>query len=151
MRTNRAGIELIKEFESCRLGAYLDGGGVPTIGFGHTHGVKMGDVVTYAEAVEIFELDLRIYEQGVDRLVTAPINENEFSALVSFAYNVGLDEDTDDVAEGLGDSTLLKKLNNFNYIGAADQLLLWVKDGGKTIPGLTRRRIAERRLFLTGV
>lgn len=150
MKTSQAGIALIKSFESCRLKAYLDGGGVPTIGVGHTHGVKMGDVITQQEADEIFELDLKIFEDGVARLVKVPITENEHAALVSFAFNVGLDEDTDDVAEGLGDSTLLRKLNRMDYKGAADQFLLWVKDNGVVVRGLVRRREAERDMFLNG-
>ena len=151
MRINKAGIDLIKSFEGCRLQAYQDGGGVWTIGWGSTGGVKSGDTLTQAEADALFDTEIRLYEDGVDRLVQVPINENEFAALVSFAYNVGLDEDLDDVAEGLGDSTLLKKLNRGDYIGAADQFLLWVKDNGKVVSGLVRRRQAERKLFLQGI
>lgn len=148
MKINEAGVQLIKSFESCRLEAYLDGGGVPTIGWGHTHGVKMGDVLTQQEADEIFELDLQIFEDGIARLVKVPLGKNEHAALMSFAFNVGLDEDTDAVAEGLGDSTLLKKLNRMDYAGAADEFLKWNKDNGVVVRGLTRRREAERKLFL---
>lgn len=148
MKLSKRGEALIKSFESCRLRAYLDGGGVWTIGFGHTNGVKQGDTCTQEEADALFDAEIVIYEDGVNSLVKAPINQNEFDALVSFAYNVGLDIDTDDVAEGLGDSTLLKKLNKWDYAGAADEFPKWNKDNGIVVNGLTRRRKAEQALFL---
>ena len=150
MKTSQRGIDIIKHFESCRLRAYLDGGGVPTIGWGHTHGVKMGDSITQDEADEIFTVDLKIFEQGVNRLVKVPITQNEFDALVSFSYNCGLDEDTDNVAEGLGDSTLLKRLNEMDYYSAAQEFPKWNRDNGKVVAGLVRRREAERSLFVNG-
>jgi len=148
MKLSKRGEALIKSFESCRLRAYLDGGGVWTIGFGHTNGVKQGDTCTQEEADALFDAEIVIYEDGVNSLVKAPINQNEFDALVSFAYNVGLDIDTDDVAEGLGDSTLLKKLNKWDYAGAAAEFPKWNKDNGIVVNGLTRRRKAEQALFL---
>lgn len=151
MKISEIGEKLIKDFESCRLKAYLDGGGVPTIGWGSTGGVQLGNVITQEEADALFDTEICLYEEGVTRLVKVPITQNEFDALVSFAYNCGLDEDLDDVAEGLGDSTLLKKLNRMDYRGAADQFPLWNKDNGKVVNGLTRRRNAERKLFLEGV
>src|SRR3990167_7938116 len=118
MKTSPAGIALIQHFESCRLEAYQDEGGVWTIGWGHTEGVCSGDVVTQHQADILFEQDLEWFERGVDRLVRVPLTQGQFDALVSFAYNVGLDEDTDTKAEGLGDSTLLRKLNAGDYPGA---------------------------------
>jgi len=148
MRLSERGEALIKSFESCRLRAYLDGGGKWTIAWGHTNGVKQGDTCTQEEADALFDAEIVIYEDGVNSLVKAPINQNEFDALVSFAYNVGLDIDTDDVAEGLGDSTLLKKLNKWDYDGAAAEFPKWNKDNGMVVAGLTRRRKAEQALFL---
>lgn len=150
MNLGSAGEKLIKEFESCRLKAYLDGGGVWTIGWGHTgREVVDGLVWTQDQADATFWSDVVEFEEGVKRLVTATINQNQFDALVSFAYNVGLDEDADTKAEGLGDSTLLKKLNAGDYAGAAAEFLKWNKDNGQVVAGLTRRRTAEKKLFET--
>lgn len=147
MKLSERGEALIKEFESCRLKAYQDGGAVWTIGWGHTNGVKEGDTITQAEADSLFDTEIKIYEDGVNDLVEIPLTQNEFDALVSFAYNVGLDIDTDNTAEGLGDSTLLRKLNAGDLEGAANEFPKWSKDNGKVIAGLTRRRLAEQALF----
>lgn len=121
-----------------------------TIGYGHTGPeVVPGLVVTIERASEILSQDLSYFEKGVDRLVKVPLTPNQFSALVCFAYNCGLDEDSDTKAEGLGDSTLLKKLNNFDYIGAAEQFLAWSRAGGQVMQGLLNRRKKERELFLS--
>lgn len=150
MKISPAGVKIIKDFEGCRLKAYLDGGGVPTIGWGSTGGVKLGDTLTQAEADALFDTEIRIYEAGVNRLVKVPITQNEFDALCSFAYNVGLDEDTDNVAEGLGDSTLLKYVNKMDFYSASQEFPKWNRDNGKVVAGLTRRREAERNLFVNG-
>lgn len=144
------GLALIKSFESLQLKAYPDPGtgGKPwTIGYGHTYGVKPGDTCTETEAEELLLGDLLVAEEGVDRLVKVPLTEGQRDALISFAFNVGLDEDTDDVAEGLGDSTLLKVLNMGWYDAAADEFKKWNRSGGKVLNGLTRRRKAEEDLF----
>ncbi|MCU0523268.1 MAG: lysozyme [Elainella sp. Prado103] len=97
-------------------------------------------VITESEAEELMKRDLRRFEQAVSDLVKVPLNSDQFSALVSFAYNVG---------EGaLASSTLLRLLNQRDYQGAADQLLRWDKAGSQALAGLTRRRKAERALFL---
>lgn len=148
MKTNDAGIALIKEFEGLRLEAYPDpahGWNVPTIGYGHTSAagepkVTRGMKITAAEADAILRRDLGQYERSVSEAVKVPLNENQFSALVSFTFNLG--------AGNLRKSTLLKKLNAGDYAGAADQFRHWNKAGGKTLAGLTRRRAAERDLFL---
>ena len=153
MKIGEAGLALIQSFEQCRLKAYPDPGsadGEPwTIAWGHTGGVKEGDTCTQEEADALQLLDLAIAESGVDSLVKVPITQNQRDALISFAYNVGLDMDTDQVAEGLGDSTLLRKLNAGDVAGAAAEFPKWNKNDGKVMNGLTRRRLAEQKLFLS--
>lgn len=144
MRINKEGLDLIKEFEGLKLKAYLDVVGVPTIGYGCTNGVSKEDVangrtITEAEAEAFLLKELVQFEQGVPKYVTVPLNENEFSALVSFSYNLGLGS--------LQKSTLLQMLNSGDRSGAAAQFLRWNKAGGKEYAGLTRRRQAEKDLF----
>lgn len=137
---NAKGLRLLKSFEGLRLNAYQDAVGVWTIGYGTTSGVYPGMQITEAKAEEFLRRDLRRFEAAVSDLVTVPLNEDQFSALVSFTYNVG---------EGaLESSTLLRLLNQRDYQGAADQLLRWNLGDGVELPGLTRRRRAERALFL---
>lgn len=137
---NQAAIDIVKRFEGCRLNAYLDAVGIPTIGFGHCHGVKMGDTITQEEADELLHGDLLIAESAVNRLVKVYINENEKAALTSFVFNLG---------EGnLAKSTMLKLLNQMRYDLAASEFPKWVKAGGVVLQGLVKRREAERQLFL---
>ena len=138
---NEQGLELIKEFEGCQLEAYLCPAGVPTIGYGHTRSAKLGQTISQADADALLREDLADSEDAVDRLVTAQINENQFSALVSFTFNIG--------AEAFERSTLLSMLNaNAQIHIVAAQLLRWNKANGEELPGLTRRRHAEQALFL---
>ena len=137
---NSIGLRLIKSFEGLRLKAYQDAVRVWTIGYGTTRGVKPGMVITEAQAEQLLREDVRNFEQAVNSAVKAPINDNQFSALVSFSYNVG--------AGALRSSTLLKLLNQGDYLGAANQFPRWNKAGGRVLAGLTRRRNAERALFL---
>ena len=141
MKINQAGLDLIKRFEGCRLTAYLCPAGVPTIGWGHTGDVKLGDKITQHQAdVILTDVDLVKFEEGVERLAGDCVaSSNEFSALVCFAYNVGL--------EALAKSTLLKKLKLGERYHAANEFLKWNKAGGKVLPGLVKRRVAERELF----
>lgn len=152
MKTGSRGIAIIKRYEKCRLVAYAATKkefqrGVWTIGWGRIHGVKAGDTCTQEQADQWLAEDLAYFEQGVDRLVTVPLTQNKFDALVSFAYNVGLDEDSDDNAEGLGDSTLLKLVNAGEFIKAAAEFPKWVKQDGVVLNGLVDRRATERALF----
>ncbi len=133
-------MNIIEQFEGRRLKAYLDGGGVPTIGVGHTKGVKMGDTCTDAQADKWLEEDTAEAAGAVDD-VRVSLNANQLEALTSFVFNVGVG--------AFRKSTLLRLLNGGDYQGAADQLLRWDKDNGKTVAGLTRRRQAERKLFLS--
>lgn len=153
LRTSQAGVELIQSFEKCKLIAYVDDVGVLTIGWGHTGPeVKRGLRWTQQQADQTLEADLLQRERDVASLVKVPVQQREFDALVSFAFNVGTDIDADAIAEGLGDSTLLKLLNAGDKIGAANEFLKWNKGtvGGKRVElrGLTRRRNAERAMFL---
>lgn len=146
-KTATKGIELIKEFEGCRLTAYKCPAGVWTIGYGHTgmvdgKAIASGMTITAAKATELLRKDLATFEAAVNSYVTAPITQNMFDALVSFAFNCG--------AGALKGSTLLKKLNAKDYNGAAAEFARWNKAGGKVLAGLTRRRRMESILFLTG-
>jgi GH24 family phage-related lysozyme (muramidase) len=137
---NAAGLALIKEFEGLRLTAYQDSVGVWTIGWGTTSGVTEGMTITEAQAEEFLKQDLIYFEDEVSRLVKVAIDDNEFSALVSFAYNLGSD--------ALANSTLLKLLNRGNHVAAAAEFEKWDKAGGAVLSGLERRRKAERSLFV---
>lgn len=143
MNISTAGITLIKQFEGCRLEAYLDSVGVPTIGYGSTEGVTMGDKITQEEADALLLEDLVRFEKCVNEHVDVPITQEQYDSLVCFAFNVG--------CGALIGSTLLKLLNAGNYTAAAQQFLRWDKAGGKVLAGLTRRRHAESDLFSRGI
>ena len=145
-KTNDAGIEIIKSFEGLRTTAYQDAVGVWTIGYGHTSmagspTVYAGMTITTAEAETILRQDLNVFEAGVTQAVTTTTTSDQFSAMVSFSFNVGLG--------AYQDSTLLKKHNGRDFAGAADEFLRWVYAGGEVLPGLERRRKAERALYLS--
>lgn len=153
MRTSQQGIALMHYFESCKLRTYRCAAGVPTIGWGHTGpDVRVGMVITQNEADALFRKDLERVERDVNGLLRVRATQPEFDALVCLAYNIGTDIDADDIAEGLGDSTLLKMVNAGNTDAAADEFPKWNKgrvNGIKqVIPGLVTRRRAERALFL---
>lgn len=152
MFISNRGLELIKEFEGCKLTAYKCPAGIWTIGYGHTGlDVYKGLTISAAHAVALLREDIRQFEKDVTSLLKVPVNQNQFDALVSFAFNLGSDIDKDDIAEGLGDSTLLKKVNSMDFAGAALEFPKWNKAGGKVLAGLSRRRAAEQRLFLSVV
>ncbi|WP_406850154.1 lysozyme [Chromobacterium phragmitis] len=140
MKTNASGIRLIKQFEGLRLAAYQDMVGVWTIGYGHTGpDVKAGLTITQQQADQLLAADLQKFEAGVSLAVTVSLNANQFSALVSFSYNLGLGN--------LRSSTLLRLLNQGDFAGAAAQFPRWNRAGGQVVAGLTRRRLAEQALF----
>lgn len=146
MRVSENGINLIKQFEGCRLTAYQDSVGVWTIGYGWTQPVDgkpvaKGMVITQQKANDLLKQGVVQYENGVNSLVKVQLNQNQFDALVDFAYNLGVN--------ALKGSTLLKKLNAGDYGGAANEFTKWNKAGGKELAGLTRRREAEKSLFLS--
>lgn len=140
-RINSEGLKLLTTFEGCELQAYDDGGGVWTIGYGHTRSASPGMKITQAEAETLLQEDLERFESYVEDAVQIDLNDNQFSALVSFCFNVGPG------TEGFGGSTLLKKLNTGDYEGAAGQFPIWNKVNGEPWIGLTRRRMAEQALF----
>lgn len=129
------------------LAAYQDGAGVWTIGYGFTGAVRPGDTMTRDEADERLGAEVRAFAGGVNRLVRVPLEQHQFDALVSFAYNVGLDEDEDDKPEGLGDSSLLRLVNAAQFGLASAQFTLWIWSAGQRVRGLERRRIAEQAMF----
>lgn len=139
MRTSKNGLALIRQAEGLRLRAYKCPAGVWTIGFGTTAGVKEGQVITKERAEELLRDDVKRFEDQVLRLVKVPLTQGQLDALVSFTYNLG--------AANLGNSTLLRLLNAGDYKGAAAQFDRWTKAGGKELPGLVKRRAAERALF----
>lgn len=136
---NAAGLALIKEYEGLKLHAYLDGAGVITIGYGHTAGVKIGDVCSQQDADNWLAQDLNGAEGAVSRLVKVVLTDNQFSALVSFTFNMG--------AGRLAGSTLLKKLNGGNYRAVPRELAKWCNVDGHASAGLARRRAAEGALW----
>ncbi|MEG5173271.1 lysozyme [Microcoleus sp. B3-D7] len=141
MQINQNGLDLIKQFEDCQLEGYLCPAGIPTIGYGHTKTAELGAIITEAEAEAMLKDDLKDAEAAVNQLVAVPINENQFSALVSFVFNIG--------AGAFENSTLLAMLNAYaSATTVAAQFLRWNKADGQELPGLTRRRHAEQALFL---
>lgn len=140
MRTSKDGLDLIEAFEGLRLEAYQDSGGVWTIGIGHTMGVGPGDRITETEAREYLREDLADAERGVLNLVTVPLRQSQFDALVSFAFNLG--------SGALAQSTLLKEVNRGRHEYVPRELARWVHAGGQRLKGLARRRSAEAVLYL---
>jgi lysozyme len=140
MIINRAGLDLIKSFEGLRCNAYKCPAGVWTIGYGHTLNVVRGQIIDVITAEQLLKQDLQRFERAVDRLITVPLTDNQFSALVSFAFNCG--------ETALSASTLRRKLNSGDYLGASLEFLRWTRANGKVLPGLVRRRNAEKQLFL---
>ena len=145
-KTGKAGIEMIKTFEGFRAAPYKCSAGVPTIGYGATFypggkKVTMTDAaITEEQAVELLANMLVSFEKYVDSYCIDTITQNQFDALVSFAYNLG--------PANLKSSTLLKKVNaNPNDESIRLEFLKWVKAGGKTLKGLVRRREAEADLY----
>lgn len=146
MNISPKGANLIREFEGLRLVAYPDPGtgGAPwTIGIGHTGPkVKRGMKITEAQAWAYFHKDIQKFERAVERqLAGSPVNQNMFDALVSFTYNCG--------EENLAKSSILKYHKQGKYKAAADSFLKWNRAAGRVLPGLTRRRQAERLLYLS--
>jgi len=143
-KTNESGKDLIKEAEGLRLEAYSDGK-CWAVGFGTTliDGEKVveGMSVTQEEAERYLEQDIATAEAAVARYVKVNLTDNQFSALVSFTYNLG--------SGSLKESTLLKKLNKGDYAGAADEFGRWVYASGKVLGGLVNRRKKEMELFLS--
>lgn len=141
MKINAEGLALLKDFESCRLKAYRDIVGILTIGWGHTGPEVSEDLEwTQAQCDEQLAKDLTNYESAVEKSLKVQCTTNEFSALVCFCYNVGI--------HSFKSSTLLNCINKHNKIQAAGEFIRWNKAKGIIVPGLTRRREAEKALFV---
>lgn len=139
MNIASSGLELIKTFEGLELNAYKDSVDVPTIGYGHTKGVKMGQVITTDQAEQFLMKDVEKGEDAVNKLIKVPLNQNQFDALVSFTFNLG--------RGNFRKSTLRKVLNAGRYVEVPSQLTRWIYAGGEPLKGLLRRRQAEANLF----
>lgn len=138
-RINEDGVAMIKDFEGLHLTPYLCPANVWTIGYGHTRTVRANMHITSAQADQLLEDDLRIAERAVARLVRVPLTGNQFSALVSFVFNVG--------TTNFERSTLLKLLNRGWYEQVPAQLARWNRASGEILGGLARRRAAEAKLW----
>lgn len=140
MDIDDSGKKFIEKNEGLRLTAYQDGGGIWTIGYGHTGpGVVRGLVVTVAGAIKFLEQDLVAAVVNVNRLVKVGLSQSQFDALVDFTFNLGV--------KALANSTLLKKLNAGDYAGAAAEFIKWDHIGSKVVSGLLIRRQGEEALF----
>jgi len=145
MKTSSQGRAAITQREGNKLTAYKDGGGVWTIGVGHTTAagsptVTAGLRITAEQSDEILSRDLAKFEKVVEDAITAPMKQNEFDAFISLAFNIG--------GSAFAKSTVARKFNAGDKIGTANAFLLWNKDNGKVIKGLVTRREAERKQFL---
>ena len=142
MKVSDACVQLVKTFEGLSTTAYKCPAGVLTIGYGHTRGVEKDQVITEKQATALLMSDLAAVGAGVERILgDITGTQNEFDALCSFAFNLG--------TGNLRKSTLLKQLKAGDRNAAAQEFLKWNKAGGRVMPGLTRRRKAEKRLFET--
>lgn len=149
MQSSSECLNLVRSCEGFRASPYRCPAGIPTIGYGSTRyadgrAVQLSDPpIDMGQADAIMRQTLKEYEAAVNRYVTVPINQNQFDALVDFAYNAG--------AQNLRNSTLLKLLNQGQYEQAARQFDRWVMSAGKRLPGLVKRRALEKALFLKPV
>lgn len=142
MRLSDAGLRFIGKNEADSgpaLKAYIDTGGVPTIGYGHTRNVKMGDTCTPEQALAWLQSDVYDAEDSIDRRVNAALNQNQYDALVDFVFNVGDHQ--------FATSTLLKLINADRFELAALEFAKWKYDNGKVVDGLIKRRAREKELF----
>ena len=139
MKISQEGLALIKKFEGCELKAYHCAAGVPTIGYGSTHGVSMDMEITQEEADELLMEDVAKFEEAVTRAVKVPLSQNQYDAIVSWTFNLG--------PSNLNASTMLKVLNKGDYEDVPAQIKRWNKASGQVLEGLTRRREAEALLF----
>ena len=145
MKISSLGLELIKEFEGFSANAYLCPAKIPTIGYGNTfyedgRKVKLGEQISKTDALELLEKIVnKDFADKIFSAIKVPVAQNQFDAMVSLAYNIG--------TGSFLKSTLLKKVNAGDFIGASEEFLKWNKSGGKELLGLTRRRKREQDLF----
>ena len=146
MKISSKGLELIKEFEGFSANAYLCQAKIPTIGYGNTfwqdgRKVRLGEQISKSKALELLEFVAnKDFADKIFPLIKVEVNQNQFDAMVSLAYNIGVG--------AFSNSTLLKRVNAKDFIGAGNEFLKWDKSGGKPLLGLTRRRQREKELFL---
>lgn len=140
-KINQAGVDLIKRWEGLKLNSYLCPANVWTIGYGHTASARPNQTITAQRAEELLRQDLDVFERGIARLITVPLNDNQFAALVSWAFNVGLG--------AVERSTLRRMLNEGDYGAVPAQLRRWNKAGGAVLRGLVNRREDEIKLWNT--
>lgn len=138
-KLNDAGFALLKQHEGLRLQAYLCPGGILTIGYGHTGDVRPLQQITQQEAERLLAKDVQRFEAVVEQSVRVPLTDNQFSALVCFAFNVG--------TQAFASSTLLNLLNRRWYVQVPAQLMRWTHANGVELPGLVARRAAEAELW----
>lgn len=142
MNVSGAGVDLIKKFEDCSLDAYLDMVGVVTIGWGTTGpDIHMGLSWTQEDCDKVLLADLDHFASQISKLITAQVNQNQFDACCSFTYNLGVG--------AFRSSTLLKLINQNAFLEAASEFHKWDHAGGREVPGLLKRRLAEKTLFLS--
>ena len=145
MKISEMGLELIKEFEGFSANAYLCPAKIPTIGYGNTfwedgRKVKLGEQISKTNALELLELVAnKDFADKIFPLIKVKVSQNQFDAMVSLAYNIGVGN--------FSKSTLLKKVNSGDFDGASFEFLKWNKSGNKELLGLTRRREREKDLF----
>lgn len=133
--------QLVKQFEGLRLVSYKCPAGIWTIGYGHTGGVTMGERVSPEQADRMLSEDLERFQRRAEKFVKVPVTCGQFQAILSFIFNVGV--------RAFSGSTLLKKLNDGDEQGAADEFPKWCHANGKVLPGLVERRRIEREVFLS--
>ena len=145
MKVGKAGLALIKQFEGCRLEAYRCSAGRWTIGYGHTDGVKKGMKITQQQAELIFQNDIVLFSKSVSNVIgSVNLNQNQFDALISFAYNCGIGN--------LKKSTLLMRIKeNPNDERIGYEFLRWTYSNGRYLAGLARRRKAEAELYFSPI
>ena len=147
MSVNKATLDLIKQYEGCKLTAYQDIVGIWTIGYGTTAAAGLGIepakgmTITQERAEDLLRQGVEKFATTVDAMITAKVNANQFGATVSLSYNIG--------PTALAKSTVLRELNAGNYDKAAAAFRMWNKAGGQVVKGLVNRREAEIKLFLT--
>jgi len=139
MKISEEGISLIKKFEGCKLEAYLDAVDVPTIAYGRTKDVKIGDICTQQQAEDWLEEELVEYAGYVNEAVKVELTQPQFDSIVSWTYNLG--------PSNLNRSSMLRVLNTSDYDNVPEQIMRWNKAGGRVLPGLVRRREAEAEMF----
>ena len=146
MTISNKGLELIKEFEGFSANAYLCPAKIPTIGYGNTfwqdgRKVRLGEQISKTKALELLEFVAnKDFANKIFPLIKVEVNQNQFDAMTSLAYNIGVG--------AFSNSTLLKRVNAKDFLGAGNEFLKWDKSNGKPLLGLTRRRQREKELFL---